>query len=41
MDEFQRAGRGFLLAVKQAADRDRSRASQARPPPGDDARQTR
>ena len=25
MDEFQRAGRGFLLAVKQAADRDRAR----------------
>jgi uncharacterized protein len=25
VDEFQRAGRGFLLAVKQAADRDRSR----------------
>lgn len=25
VDEFQRAGRGFLLAVKQAADRDRAR----------------
>lgn len=25
VDEFQRAGRGFLLAVKQAADRDRTR----------------
>jgi hypothetical protein len=25
IDEFQRAGRGFLLAVKQAADRDRTR----------------
>lgn len=25
VDEFQRAGRGFLLAVKQAADRDRMR----------------
>lgn len=25
IDEFQRAGRGFLLAVKQAADRDRAR----------------
>jgi hypothetical protein len=23
VDEFQRAGRGFLLAVKQAADRDK------------------
>lgn len=25
VDEFQRAGRGFLLAVKQATDRDRAR----------------
>ncbi|MGH7866871.1 MAG: AAA family ATPase, partial [Candidatus Dormibacteraceae bacterium] len=25
VDEFQRAGRGFLLAVKQSADRDRAR----------------
>src|SRR5262245_32848228 len=25
IDEFQRAGSGFLLAVKQAADRDRAR----------------
>ncbi|MET9261953.1 hypothetical protein [Amycolatopsis sp. NPDC004079] len=25
IDEFQRAGRGFLLAVKQAADQDRTR----------------
>lgn len=25
VDEFQRAGRGFLLAVKQTADRDRAR----------------